>query len=227
MENSKLAKLSPELRNKIYDLVLIHPEPIELGEGSKYMSLTRRGYSHLIALMHSCKQMQHECEPIFYSAKAFSIPYTTLEETLGTFRSFRNLIGPESSKALSKVIFEGQVGNACSCLHKVSGMEVESLTSRRSTWEKIMPWYFDVDSDGSCFLFHLAQEFDITPFCSIIVREWSLRHKYEVDPPTKEACLIRLDSSASALLVMSEQIDPDGTLANISKFMKGGAVRRM
>ena len=79
MNNSPLAKLPPEVRNRIYSFALTHDHPLKskiarsrLGDEPCCDEASQ--HTHISALSRTCKQVQNECTKLFYAANTFIIP---------------------------------------------------------------------------------------------------------------------------------------------------------
>lgn len=93
MDNSPLARLPAELRNYIYELVLIETQPIEVNWG----------YSNLwIAppLLQTCRQARSEAAPIYYSGSTFTIMHVNTQTKL---EAWLRTIGPDARRFLRQV----------------------------------------------------------------------------------------------------------------------------
>lgn len=67
MENSPLNKLSAELRNRIYHLVLVHDKDIAM---PALPVIQPRG-THQASLLCTCRQINREASPMFYGGNTF------------------------------------------------------------------------------------------------------------------------------------------------------------
>jgi len=75
MDASPLAKLPPELRNNIFDLVVIIPNGVhlELSQGwPQTPDESADSVKHAMALMRTCKQIRQECFTTFFTANTFT-----------------------------------------------------------------------------------------------------------------------------------------------------------
>lgn len=78
MENSPLNKISAELRNQIYELVLMHEHPISITADDYVSDLRATNFklkSHPLALLHTCKQISNESTALFYGNNAFHFEF--------------------------------------------------------------------------------------------------------------------------------------------------------
>lgn len=83
MERSPFAKLSPELRNQIYELVLrSNRATLELRDIKTYNGLTQ-----------TCRQIRAESQPMLYAQNKFA--FTTSNTKLEKFSAFLEAIGAE------------------------------------------------------------------------------------------------------------------------------------
>ena len=82
MENSTFAKLSPELRNQIYELVLSsNRATLELHDIKAYNGLSQ-----------TCRQIRNESQPMLYGLNNFA--FTTSNRKLEKFCAFLRAVGP-------------------------------------------------------------------------------------------------------------------------------------
>lgn len=82
MENSSFAKLSPELRNQIYELVLrSNRTTLELRDIKSYSGLTQ-----------TCRQIRAESLPMLFALNNFA--FTTSNQRLQKFCAFLRAVGP-------------------------------------------------------------------------------------------------------------------------------------
>ncbi|KAK3617716.1 hypothetical protein LTR56_025093 [Elasticomyces elasticus] len=71
--SSRLLDLPPELRNAIYEYVLVLEQPIIITKTSKWTQL---------GLLRVCKQIRHEAASLYYNANKFRIDCSDLDFTL-------------------------------------------------------------------------------------------------------------------------------------------------
>lgn len=82
MESSPFAKLSPELRNEIYELALrSNRTTLELRDMKNYNGLTQ-----------TCRQIRTECQAMLYALNNFA--FTTSNRRLAKFCAFLEALGP-------------------------------------------------------------------------------------------------------------------------------------
>ncbi|KAK4494755.1 hypothetical protein PRZ48_014111 [Zasmidium cellare] len=103
MQTSRLLTLPPELRNKIYTLVLVQGAPIQISERSTKPSLAARGatahYTRLLEppFLLTCRQIRHEALPIFYGENVF---FTAIKDALPPWLL---AIGPEKARMVRHI----------------------------------------------------------------------------------------------------------------------------
>ncbi|KAF2217924.1 hypothetical protein CERZMDRAFT_80566 [Cercospora zeae-maydis SCOH1-5] len=80
MDGSPFGKLAAELRNKIYENVLIHDEPIEInvhchswGEIKKMVMTRKHSNARLVELVADCRQTRAECTELFPANNHFKL----------------------------------------------------------------------------------------------------------------------------------------------------------
>lgn len=84
MDNSPLAKLPGELRNRIYELALYHPNGVRLREDSTdrytrhhelaiFGILHKLGHRHVLALAQTCRVVRMECQLLFFQLNDFHV----------------------------------------------------------------------------------------------------------------------------------------------------------
>lgn len=71
MDHSPLARLPPELRNKIYEIALTQEKPV--ARFHPYISRARDHCTHRLALTRTCKQIHAESSQLFYSCNTFKL----------------------------------------------------------------------------------------------------------------------------------------------------------
>ena len=82
MDKSPFAKLSPELRNQVYELVLqSNRATLELRDMKTYNGLTQ-----------TCRQIRAESQPMLYAQNKFA--FTTSNTQLAKFCAFLEAVGP-------------------------------------------------------------------------------------------------------------------------------------
>lgn len=93
MDDSPLGKLPPELRNKIFDLILLAPDSIYVdtaGDASDLYGAPQLQPCHevqvrdALALMATCRQIRQESIPTFYGVNKFFIDTSVLPVDAGT-----------------------------------------------------------------------------------------------------------------------------------------------
>ena len=80
-EPSRLLELAPEIRNHIFQYVLVSDEPVKVS----VQLFTRRGRTlrrllMLPGLINACKQLRHETQTIFFNENTFEITNAVLKE---------------------------------------------------------------------------------------------------------------------------------------------------
>ncbi|KAK5131409.1 hypothetical protein LTR08_000945 [Meristemomyces frigidus] len=129
MENSPFGGLSAELRNKIWELVLVDDKEFEIHRGKYAYSSSDHVLEqrHLLALTATCKQIHHESTPMFYSLNAFRFPSNLFAYPCGSYLSeFCTRIGPTNTLALMLVAIEYHTFRIY-WTHKVDRNEMKKL----------------------------------------------------------------------------------------------------
>ena len=123
MDDSSFGKLAPELRTRIYELVLIRPDPIKLRSSSlrstpkppkrlaNRMRRNSRRRRHPFALSITCRLMHAECTQLAYARNIFNIPFDAPYSVGVQLQAFRLKIGPKNASALRNVILSIQLMN--------------------------------------------------------------------------------------------------------------------
>ncbi|KAK5684304.1 hypothetical protein LTS10_004171 [Elasticomyces elasticus] len=96
-----LLDLPPELRNAIYEYVLVIEQPITITKTSKW---TQPG------LLRVCKQIRHEAASLYYNTNKFRIDCADLDFTL--YLGFENHINPWYENFDNVVLFDVGGGQA-------------------------------------------------------------------------------------------------------------------
>jgi hypothetical protein len=106
----RFSKLSPELRNRIYEFALASPKPITLvtvRQGATLKQLRRfHGPTRRTALAATSSQIRKECTRMFYSTNTFVVPLPIAQIPNGRQRleAFLETIGAANVAALRKII---------------------------------------------------------------------------------------------------------------------------
>ncbi|CAK1363763.1 unnamed protein product [Cercospora beticola] len=86
MDDSPLGKLAAELRNKIFEYVLIHDDPIYMamkydarGRPNEMRILNRAFNSRPLSLLAVCRQARDECTEMFFANNHFKIGPATID----------------------------------------------------------------------------------------------------------------------------------------------------
>ncbi|SMR51394.1 unnamed protein product [Zymoseptoria tritici ST99CH_1E4] len=88
MEDSRLGRLPPELRNIIFELVLTIEEAIVITARSAHYKIRRptfAGVKDPLALLRVCKQANIECTKILYGTNTFNVTLSPEQTRLTTF----------------------------------------------------------------------------------------------------------------------------------------------
>ena len=121
MDDSPFGKLAPELRNRIYELVLIRTDPIKLRSSSlrstpkppkrlaNRLRRNSRRRRHPFALSITCRLMHAECTQLAYARNIFNIPFDTPYSVGVQLQAFRLKIGQKNASSLRNVIFSIQL----------------------------------------------------------------------------------------------------------------------
>ena len=135
MENSPFAKLAPELRNRIYELVLYKQEGFHFTEDefgdphtvchpsprpNSYERCSNTVNRHLLALTQVCRDIRSESSSLFFSINAFRIDTCTCAENVNGVRKHHDdcpdrleacefwlrAIGPNNASAIQRLEFD-------------------------------------------------------------------------------------------------------------------------
>jgi hypothetical protein len=68
---TKLTALSPEIRNTVYDLLVMHDEPIPIASPRKKHILKKQKHSNFASLLRVDKQFNQEAKTLFYARNTF------------------------------------------------------------------------------------------------------------------------------------------------------------
>ncbi|KAK5677816.1 hypothetical protein LTS10_009699 [Elasticomyces elasticus] len=107
MDTSPFGKLSAELRNQIYELVIYKPTSIAVHyDASAARFMSRFGTTgdekaaNSFAISRVCRAMRHECTGMIYSGNSFEFTVVDLKNPLAELDTFRTLIGPKNARLL-------------------------------------------------------------------------------------------------------------------------------
>ncbi|EME78977.1 uncharacterized protein MYCFIDRAFT_79889 [Pseudocercospora fijiensis CIRAD86] len=111
MDKSPMGKLPPELRNKIYELVLVKSRPIYVKscletDPNRAVICTSNSERPELALLRTCKQIQQEATSILYHDNVFTFTSQNGDSALA-FENFIKLIGSSSAASLRSCRVEG------------------------------------------------------------------------------------------------------------------------
>ena len=129
MDRSPLAKLPPELRNRIYDFTLTCDSPIKILCTTNPETRRLRAYSpiaarnHPLALTETCKQLHEECTQLFYAVNIFVFPASREENSLRFLDCFITTIGQKNALVLRSVLVHAIPVTATSLRSKVGQKE--------------------------------------------------------------------------------------------------------
>lgn len=107
MDHSPLARLPAELRNIIYELVLVQDEPIEIGWKRYGKSTVRhmRATNYCKAgLLQTCREIYEDCKGFVYSCNSFKLAdQNSLHEVAKELERFLLLIGQRNTALLKSM----------------------------------------------------------------------------------------------------------------------------
>ncbi|KAK5116336.1 hypothetical protein LTR85_009308 [Meristemomyces frigidus] len=123
MDESPLARLPPELRNRIYELALTRELPIDVSVNNNYklpsgpyQASARSGPPTLwvkeavmdgyLGLTKTCRSIRAETLKLFYAMNSFVFEASADHHTLSALDYFRRAIGEQSAAALPLVIIK-------------------------------------------------------------------------------------------------------------------------
>ncbi|PPJ60797.1 hypothetical protein CBER1_02306 [Cercospora berteroae] len=135
MGNWPFRKLAPELRNKIWELVLLREDPILVHSSIKTQK-SRTKPDHLTALLQVCKESKDECSEMFYASNTFVLESfsgaTSLDEDL---RRFIRKLGNNVPLVKRVTISAGTIDvlhRDSSCFYRICYGELDLLGHWRS-----------------------------------------------------------------------------------------------
>lgn len=106
MDSSQLGRLAAELRMRIYELVLIHNEPMDLTISDGVVRM-QRGHClqrQVSSLFSVCRQTHNECSHLLYSANSFRFNTSIIgEDKIMPMSRFMAVIGEANSTSLRQV----------------------------------------------------------------------------------------------------------------------------
>ncbi|GIZ43610.1 hypothetical protein CKM354_000682900 [Cercospora kikuchii] len=135
MDSWPFRKLAPELRNKIWELVLIHEDPIVVRNSVKTPGC-RTKPEYLTALLQVCKESKNECSEMFYASNTFVLESfsgaSSLDEDL---RRFIYKLGNNVPLVKTAIISAGTIDvlhRDSSCFYRICYGELDLLGHWRS-----------------------------------------------------------------------------------------------
>lgn len=78
MNLSPLSTISPELRNQIYELVLVHEHPVSITADKSSSNIRTTSFlpdSHALGLLRTCTQINSESTALFYGNNSFHFEF--------------------------------------------------------------------------------------------------------------------------------------------------------
>lgn len=106
MDNSPFAKLPAELRNLVYSHALKKDKPYVFGpirlQGPTPAEHERGAAENPLSLAQTCKAINTECAPLFYSENEFAFSGFD-RDSLVAFRKFKASIGDRNAAALQSI----------------------------------------------------------------------------------------------------------------------------
>lgn len=112
MDKSPLARLAPEIRNRVYGLVLQRPDAIVLTVNGRDCRISdNASHEWLLALPATCKQLRDETTQMFYAQNTFQLQGQ--DSGASQLLAWQKAIGKEGRKALRLIIIDtGEVHQA-------------------------------------------------------------------------------------------------------------------
>ena len=108
MATPTLPGLPPEVRNRIYGLVLIKVEPIVVQDPA-----VRREEKDVLSLLHVCRQIRMEGIKVYYGMNTFEfLDIGTLRHRVSRFFS---ALGPRQLRLCKSISLFGEKPNTCKC----------------------------------------------------------------------------------------------------------------
>ena len=144
-QTSGFFRLSPEMRNMIYDLVIVeHEDPLWV-TARQTRSTPDIGPSPTPPpLAQVCHQLRHEALPVYYGVNDFSITLL-LEENVLIARSWLAAIGDIGVLCLRNVKIHGYAEHMVTC---TAWVRSDGSTGPSSHWQRF-PIYAEMQQDAS------------------------------------------------------------------------------
>ena len=104
MDDSPFAKLSPEIRNRIYEFAYTNEYPIEffiLADGAFKPSVVPR--KHPLGLAYTCGTIYRESTQLFYATNKFTIHGVSAKDAIESLKRFCLAVGQVNAEALRSV----------------------------------------------------------------------------------------------------------------------------
>lgn len=137
MNTSPFSKLPPELRNRIYELALRHPQPFVIFRRQADSirgavgSEDGQGEGKSLSLLSTCKAVNMECAQLFYAVNDFTFMDRGAFGARDVRRRFRRTIGDDNAAALRSVSFD--VGTSTTYMYRRGTM----LLTRESIYDSV------------------------------------------------------------------------------------------
>ncbi|KAK3636451.1 hypothetical protein LTR56_014238 [Elasticomyces elasticus] len=132
MDDSPLSRIPAELRNRIYELALLQPEPITLTTHMKinatepcYTCAPSLAIQHPTALTMTCVAIHREASKLFYAPNAFECEHSPVFGTSSTSPADQFLvdIGHPNRLAIRSLLFDvGPIHSAARLAEKLRDM---------------------------------------------------------------------------------------------------------
>lgn len=159
METSPFMKLSAELRNVIYELVLVRRDPIKVlwppsvhsgqtpqpennGDVSETKNLVPAN-NNVLAFTQTCRRIRHESFKLFYASNIFVLPAglqkATVPGLLGPFTRFYVCISSQAAAVLRHVIID---------IGSIPGLQFSEGLMARKNWLELFIRMVEMSREG-------------------------------------------------------------------------------
>lgn len=105
MDNSPFARLSPELRNHIYEIALRHDQPLYVPPSTHLIRKAEYEVSSL-GLLRTCKAVSEESTRLFYNVNTFAFECRGAGQVDKRLKSFADTIGPANTEVIQSIVLD-------------------------------------------------------------------------------------------------------------------------
>ncbi|KAF2771939.1 hypothetical protein EJ03DRAFT_11681 [Teratosphaeria nubilosa] len=160
MDKSHLDRLPSELRNYIYELVLVHSMPLRLEHSTSVQTGPRRHrrLSYLLALPHTCSKIYEESINIFFGQNRFELEADAVRQIPTLASQFMGTIDKRGAEHISRLVFKCDGFQRCLQIaamgQALTDLQVVSTQLSTLRWASTCAFLVDVTLIFECACLH-------------------------------------------------------------------------